>query len=83
MNTSYCIVASGAASNCIGCMDPGNALLASGKKDAVKASFRIMMHWIYATIAIDRSVCPYPCGMMHTRCAECGFAIDACSWEVS
>ncbi|MGA5330977.1 hypothetical protein ACPCJT_20330 [Streptomyces griseoincarnatus] len=26
----------------------------------------------------DRSVCSEPCGAMHTRCTECGVALDAC-----
>ena len=29
----------------------------------------------------DRSLCPEPCGAMHTRCRECGVALDACPWE--
>ena len=26
----------------------------------------------------DRSICAEPCGAMHTRCTECGVALDAC-----
>lgn len=29
----------------------------------------------------DRSICPDPCDMMHTRCTECGSAIDYCVFE--
>ena len=30
----------------------------------------------------DRSICAEPCGRMHTRCRECGFALDECYWEI-
>lgn len=29
----------------------------------------------------DRSICPEPCGSMHTRCAKCGGAYGACPFE--
>ena len=29
----------------------------------------------------DRSLCAEPCGSMHTRCRECGHALDGCRWE--
>lgn len=29
----------------------------------------------------DRSVCPEPCGSMHTRCLACGAALDGCPFE--
>jgi hypothetical protein len=29
----------------------------------------------------DRSLCPPPCDSMHTRCANCGHALDGCRWE--
>ena len=30
----------------------------------------------------DRSICPEPCDMMHTRCNNCGKDIDGeCPWE--
>lgn len=29
-------------------------------------------------IWFDRDVCPPPCGVMHTRCATCGEALDEC-----
>ncbi|MFG2970831.1 hypothetical protein ACGFZS_46940 [Streptomyces sp. NPDC048288] len=28
----------------------------------------------------DRTVCAEPCGAMHTRCSNCGAAIDGCTW---
>lgn len=29
----------------------------------------------------DRTFCEAPCGQMHTRCADCGAALDFCPWE--
>lgn len=29
----------------------------------------------------DRSVCPEPCGSMHTRCTACGMALDECTFD--
>lgn len=29
----------------------------------------------------DRTICPEPCGGMHTRCADCGKALDCCPLE--
>jgi hypothetical protein len=29
----------------------------------------------------DRSICPEPCGMMHTRCSNCGHALDNCPFD--
>jgi hypothetical protein len=26
----------------------------------------------------DRSICPEPCGTMHTRCVDCGRPVDGC-----
>lgn len=31
----------------------------------------------------DRTVCAEPCGVMHTRCAACGVALDGCALEHS
>lgn len=31
----------------------------------------------------DRSVCPAPCGAMHTRCKECGTALDGCPVDLA
>lgn len=30
---------------------------------------------------MDRSICPQPCGRMHTRCSQCGHALDGCHWD--
>lgn len=29
----------------------------------------------------DRSICPDPCDSMHTRCENCGAALDYCPFE--
>lgn len=29
----------------------------------------------------DRSICPEPCGAMHYRCTDCGWALDYCPHE--
>lgn len=29
----------------------------------------------------DRTICPEPCGGMHTRCTACGEALDHCAIE--
>lgn len=31
----------------------------------------------------DRTVCPEPCGGMHTRCQNCGYAVDLCPFETT
>lgn len=30
----------------------------------------------------DRTLCPEPCGKMHTCCRECGAILDGCAHEV-
>jgi hypothetical protein len=29
----------------------------------------------------DRVICPEPCGMMHTYCADCGANLDTCTFD--
>lgn len=29
----------------------------------------------------DRSICPEPCGSMHTRCGACGGTLGVCWWD--
>ena len=31
--------------------------------------------------AVDRSLCPAPCGGMHVRCTRCGAAVGGCPFE--
>ena len=31
--------------------------------------------------AVDRSLCPAPCGAMHVRCTGCGAAVGGCPFE--
>ena len=35
----------------------------------------------HPTRAVDRSLCPAPCGAMHVRCTGCGAAVGSCPFE--
>lgn len=35
----------------------------------------------HADQVFDRSICPEPCGVMHTYCLDCGEALETCVWD--
>lgn len=46
-----------------------------GTDPCPRCGFDVAYNWF------DRSICPEPCGFMHTRCDNCGKALDPCPWE--